>query len=298
MQFPRELLATLDAIATTGSFEAAAEQLRVTPSAISQRVRGFERSLGRVLVVRSRPVALTGDGTALLRLARQVAILEHEATAAMGIEGHAGRPLVPIAVNADSLATWLLPPVAAAAERLGVVVELHRDDQDHTAELLAAGAVVAAVGSRAEPVAGCIVRPLGAMTYRPMASPAFVARWFPDGVDARALAAAPLVDFDRKDDLQTTGLARMAPGAALEPPRSYVPASADFLLAARLGLGWAMIPDVQASAALADGGLVDLDRSASVEVPLHWHQWDLRSPLLDGIADAVVAEARRALSRS
>ncbi len=34
---------------------------------------------------------------------------------------------------------------------------------------------------------------------------------------------------------------------------------------------------------------------APIDVPLHWQQWNLRSTLLDAIADAVIAEARTAL---
>ena len=30
-----------------------------------------------------------------------------------------------------------------------------------------------------------------------------------------------------------------------------------------------------------------------VDVPLYWQQWNLRSPLLDAIADEIVAEGRR-----
>ena len=311
MQFPRELLATLDAIARTGSFDGAALALAVTPSAVSQRVRGFERSLGRILVVRSRPTTLTDDGAALLRLSRQVSILEHETAASMGLDEASGAPTVPIAVNADSLATWLLPAVAAAASSLGAVVDLHRDDQDHTEQLLASGAVVAAVTTRADPIAGCIASPLGRMTYRPMASPGFVDRWFANGVTAAALAQAPIVDFDRKDDLQSRGLVAMAsadPGASglgLDPPRSFVPASADFVVAVELGLGWAMVPDVQSRAARRDDRLLDLapllpgangtGPECTVDVPLHWQQWDLRSRTLDGIAAAVIAHASREL---
>jgi LysR family transcriptional regulator (chromosome initiation inhibitor) len=307
MQFSRELLATLDAIASTGSFETAATALAVTPSAVSQRVRGFERSLGRILVVRSRPATLTDDGAALLGLARQVAILEHEAAATMGLDEHSGMPMVPIAVNADSLATWLLPPIAAAASEFGAVVDLHRDDQDHTERLLASGTVVAAVTTRADPIAGCIATPLGRMTYRPVAAPDFVTRWFPVGITVDALARAPIVDFDRKDDLQSRGLDTMTRAAGAEsptklnPPRSFVPASADFVAAVELGLGWAMVPDVQARAARRDGGLVDLAAllptaaDCTIDVPLHWQQWDLRSSTLDGIAAAVLDRARAEL---
>ena len=68
------------------------------------------------------------------------------------------------------------------------------------------------------------------------------------------------------------------------------PASADFAAAVELGLGWAMLPMLQAEAALAAGRLVRLD-AAETTVPLFWQQWNLRSALLDAIAAEVRAEA-------
>ena len=79
MRFDREQLETLAAVLEAGTFDAAARRLRVTPSAVSQRVKAFERELGRVLVVRSKPVRATASGEALVRLARQLALLEHDA---------------------------------------------------------------------------------------------------------------------------------------------------------------------------------------------------------------------------
>jgi LysR family transcriptional regulator, chromosome initiation inhibitor len=116
----------------------------------------------------------------------------------------------------------------------------------------------------------------------------------PDGADAASLALAPYVDFDRKDELQSRYLRSIAGDAT--PPRHFVPASADFALAVVLGLGWGMLPDAQSAAALADGRLVLLDNRAAVAVDLYWQQWNLRSELLDAVAAAVLAEARRALS--
>ena len=57
--------------------------------------------------------------------------------------------------------------------------------------------VMAAITADQHPVQGCRVRRLGVMRYRPVAAPAFVERWFPDGVDADALGRAPVVVFDR-----------------------------------------------------------------------------------------------------
>jgi LysR family transcriptional regulator (chromosome initiation inhibitor) len=293
MRFDREQLETLAAVVDAGTFDAAARRLQVTPSAVSQRVKAFERELGRVLIVRSKPVRATASGEALVRLARQLALLEHDALDALGIGEHeGGRVTVPVAVNADSMASWILPAFARAADRLPVAIELHREDQDHTAALLGSGTVMAAVTSQAQPVPGCTVTRLGRIRYRPAATRAFAARWFPDGVTADALAVAPLVDFDRADELQSRYL-RSVTRRRLDPPRHYVPASADFADAIALGLGWGMLPDSQLE---ARPGVVDLAPGDAIDVPLYWQQWDLRSPLLDAIAAEVVAEARSSLS--
>ncbi len=63
----------------------------------------------------------------------------------------------------------------------------------------------------------------------------------------------------------------------------------------RLGLGWALLPRFQSQEALGRGELV-LVGGAPVDVPLYWQQWNLRSQLLDAVADEIVAEGRRVLA--
>jgi len=293
MSIPLDLARTLAVVLEEGTLDAAARRLHVTPSAVSQRVRALEDELGRVVLVRSKPVRATEAGDAVVRLARQLALLEHDALASIGAEGGAVAS-VPLAVNADSLATWFLPPLARVAGRRSVVFDLHRDDQDFTAGLLEAGTVMAAVTSREAPVAGCRVRPLGVLRYEAVASVPYAARWFPDGVDATGLTAAPVVDFDRRDDLQTRWLARRGVAAAA-PPRHRVPASQDFATAVELGLGWGLLPRFQSAEGLASGALVRLGDDP-IDVPLFWQQWNLTSSLLDDVADEIVAEGRRVLA--
>ncbi|UIP57584.1 LysR family transcriptional regulator ArgP [Agromyces marinus] len=295
MHIPLDLARTLAAVVDAGTFEGAAADLRITPSAVSQRVKQLERRLGRVLAVRTKPVRPTEAGAAVVRLARQLALLEHDALAAFGGEDSASaRPTtVPLAVNADSLATWFLPALARLAGAHPVVFDLHRDDQDFTAGLLESGTVMGAVTSQADPVAGCLVRPLGVMRYTAVATPGWIARWCPGGADAGALARAPRVDFDRRDDLQAEYLRRIGADAE-QPPRHLVPASNDFATAIKLGLGWGLLPGFQCDEELADGRLVALGGPA-VDVPLYWQQWNLGSPLLDAIAEGVTRDARRAL---
>lgn len=294
MEIPLDLARTLAAVIDEGTFDAAARRLRITPSAVSQRVKSLEQQLGRVLVVRSKPARATESGAPIVRLARQLALLEHDALAAFGEDAAPGRPVsLPLAVNADSLSTWFLPALARVVQRHPVVFDLHRDDQDFTAGLLESGTVMAAVTSQAEPVAGCVVRPLGVMRYRAVATPGYVARWLAAGPTPSALESAPLVDFDRRDDLQSVFLQRMGADAA-RSPRHYVPASNDFADAIKLGLGWGMLPAFQSADELERGDLVPLG-GPPVDVPHHWQQWNLRSPLLDAIAAEVVSEARRSL---
>jgi LysR family transcriptional regulator (chromosome initiation inhibitor) len=298
-------LRALSATASEGTLDAAARVLHVTPSAVSQRLRALEAATGRVLLVRSRPVQLTPSGRTLLRLARQLELLTAEAAAELGAEpGRPGtedggeaareapRPVLPLAVNADSLATWVLPALAPLAPACGF--DLHREDEAHTSTLLRDGTVMAAVTTQADPVPGCRATRLGVMRYRPLAAPVFAERWFPRGVTAAALAVAPVVVFDRKDDLQHRYLRRRA-RRALDPPVHHVPSSADFLTAIRLGFGWGLLPDLQSGPDEAAGRLVDVDPRGATDVVLHWQQWRLRSRSLDTVAEAVTAAARAAL---
>ena len=284
-------LRALDATVREGTLEKAARVLHLTPSAVSQRLRALEVATGRVLLVRSKPVQVTESGAAVLRLARQIELLTADTARELGGATADRPPALPLAVNADSMNTWVLPALAPLAA--DSTFDLHREDQEHTSALLRAGAVVAAITSEAEPVPGCSVTRLGRMRYRPMAAPGFVHRWFPDGPTPEALRRAPVVVFDRKDDLQHVYLRRRL-GPDADPPAHHVPASADFLAAIELGFGWGMVLDLQQPG----GELVELDPDGAVDVVLHWQQWKLRSPSLDRVREAVQQAARERLDQA
>jgi LysR family transcriptional regulator (chromosome initiation inhibitor) len=205
----------------------------------------------------------------------------------------AGPAIIALAANADSLATWL--PAALASAGAAFVFDLHRADQERTTELLRQGVAMAAVTSSAEPVAGCSVRRLGRMSYRPVASADFAARWFPGGVTAGGLAAAPVVVFDRDDRLQD-GYLRRRTRRRIEPPRHHLPDSAAFVDAVALGMGWGMLPDQQSAAGLRAGDLVRIDPDYAAVVTLYWQQWRLGSAPLNTVAGAVLAFAATALN--
>ena len=283
-------LDALVAIAEQGSFEAAARELHITPSAVSQRVRALEAIAGQVLVSRGAPCRPTPHGERLVRLGRQTRLLYDEASEALGAVTTVE---LPVAVNADSLTTWFRDVLATAAGWDGTAIRLQVEDQAYSQQLLRSGDVLAAVTSDPEAVQGCSVEPLGALRYVPAAAAAFAGRWrrgrAPDW------AAMPAVVFGAKDDLQQDMLRRR--GVPQLPPVVHqVPTSADFLAAVRIGLGWGMLPEPQARADLAAGQLVRLSGDV-LDVPLFWQRWRLDSPRLTTLTDAVREAAGRHLRR-
>ena len=287
------LLAVID----SGSFEQAALRLNLTPSAVSQRVSALESELGMPLIIRSKPCRATVAGQRLVQYLRRARLLEDEFLADSG-DGAARALSVALAVNNDTLATWLLPGLADFLIREQILLDIMLDDQDHTYTLLSQGLALAGVSSHAEPMRGCEVQALGAMRYRLLAAPAFARKWFPDGLQREAARVAPLMVFDRKDTLQSNFLQRelgLPPGSY---PIHYMPASEAFVHAIKLSLGYGMVPELQYGDEVATGALIDLAPDKPTDVLLYWHAWRVQSPKLERLSAQVIAAARATLLQS
>ena len=292
MELPAPQLAALVAVVDHGTFEAAARELHVTASAVSQRIRALESAVGQVLVRRASPCTATPAGATLVRLGRAQALLQAEARTAL--EPDEGRRTeLGLAVNADSLATWFRDVLAEAATWDDTVLRLEVEDQAHSHELLRRGETLAAVTSDPEPVQGCSVEPLGTMRYLAAAAPALLER---SGSREPDWSRMPVVVFNAKDTLQHDLLAQEL-GERVAPPTHRVPTSADFLEALALGLGWGMVPETQLLPLERAGRLARLAPDRHVDVPLHWQRWRLDSPLLGRVTEAVRRAASAHLRR-
>ncbi|MBL0089462.1 MAG: LysR family transcriptional regulator ArgP [Ideonella sp.] len=305
--FDPAALDCLLALADTGSFDRAALQLAITQSAVSQRLRTLETGLGRLLVVRSRPLRLTEPGKLLLRHARQMQALRADIAHELGT-ALAQDERLPIAVNADSLATWVLPALnelVQAGQREGHGVELIVDDQDFTHDRLREGEVLGCVSTIAEALRGCSATPLGCMRYIAAASPTFIERAMPQGLNRANFAKLPWLVFNRKDDMAATWAGKAF--GLREPrlvPRS-IPSTEAHARAAVLGWGIGVLPEQMAAPWLARGELQAIHPEVCVDVQLHWHQWKLhaddmpeprlRAGRLDRIGRALADGARRQL---
>lgn len=285
-------LAALAAVHRRGSFDLAAAALRVTPSAVSQRIKALEEATGTLLIRRGQPCTATDAGLRLIRHHDEVALLE--STLAADLPGLTSAPAtLRIAVNADSLATWIIPALAATT---GFLFDLVIDDQDVSQDWLKRGEVVAAVTSHAGPLQGCDTLPLGALRYRATASPGYVRRWFPNGLTSDALADAPAITFSDNDRLQIDWVARhIRPARNAAFPSHRMASSQAFVDACLHSLGWAMNPDPLADPHLAAGTLVDLAPGTPLDVPLHWQFTRLAAPALAPVTEAVRRAARAIL---
>lgn len=280
---------TLAAIVAQGSFDAAASHLSVTASAVSQRIRALEVAVGRPVLRRTRPIELTESGQAVVRFARQLEMLS--ADLADELQPGTSRPdaRLTLVINSDSLHTWALAGLSTVSGT--AQLEILREDQDYSLELLRSGAAAAAITATAKPAAGCISRRLGVMRYLPVCTPEFAGAWFDGGVTAETLAAAPVITYDRKDDLQDRYLRRFS-RRPLQPPRHYVPAAHEFGEAIRLGMGWGLLPEIEIAQDLERRRLTTLAPKSFVDVPLHWQQWRYGSAALDAVAAAIQDAAR------
>ncbi|WP_375228450.1 LysR family transcriptional regulator ArgP [Roseobacter sp. S98] len=284
MYFDPAHLSALAAIVRHGSFDLAAATLGVTPSAVSQRIKALEEQAGTALIIRGQPCTATRAGARLVRHAEDVALLQARVLSQLS-PGKTGteQPVVRLAVNADSLATWLVPALSRVD---GVLWDLVIDDQDHAADWLRRGDVSAAVSGHPGPVPGCDSTALGALRYIATASPDFVRRWFPDGLTTGTLSAAPVLAFSAKDRLQHRWITQMT-GERLSPPTHRMASTHAFIDAALAGIGWGMNPEDLVCSHLASGDLVALAPDAPLDVPLFWQVSRLMKPALQPLNSAI-----------
>lgn len=289
------LIAALDAVIEAGTFERAAERLGLTQSAVSQRIRQLEERIGQILLVRSSPPRATEAGQRLLGHYRRVRLLEQDLPADLHPDRHSETPVLPLAVNADSLATWFMPVLDRITTEEGVLIDLRIADQDVTHTLLRRGEVAACVSAWSKPIQGCTRHRLGVMRYRLCATPDFSRRWFPEGLSRDAVSAAPAAIFNRDDSLHhrllRLELNRMPERIACH----YLPSHAAFNHMILAGQAYGSMIEDEVREHLSTGRLIDLLAGRGLEVELYWHAWALGAGLLDRVGRLVRTEAGRRL---
>ena len=297
--FDADALECLATIVEEGGFERAAVRLSVTQSAVSQRLRALEAQVGTVLLVRSRPVKPTSAGRLLIRHAMHMRLLRADLENDLqdltpGVSASREEDRVSIAVNADSIATWVLPALGPLV-REGLPLEIITDDQDFTHEWLRQGQVLGCVTTLKQALRGCKVLPLGAMHYVAVASADYAATHCPQGLTAHNFRQMPFIAFNRKDGLQTQFVSHACGLRRVALSQRFVPSSEGQLRAVLAGWGVSVLPELEVRTLLESGALVNLAPAVRLPVDLYWHCWNLNSAVIDRLTAALGSAAAQAL---
>jgi LysR family transcriptional regulator, chromosome initiation inhibitor len=281
-------LACLAAIIDEGSFEGAAQTLAITQSAVSHRLKALESTVGQPMLVRSRPLVLTQTGKLLLRYARQLNAMQVDLARDLSHNERVLDERIPIAVNADSLATWIPRALNPVVQR-GIRLEILVDDQDFTHDWLKQGSVLGCVSTVAHALQGCSATPLGLMRYVAAASPKIAKAIQAKGFSVQTLIEHPFVVFNRKDDMQRQWAAKALGLKRVRLLETFVPSTEASVRAMLLGWGIGVAPELLVAPLIAKGQLVAIEPEIHIDIQLYWHRWSVSSATLDWIGDALIA---------
>ncbi|QFT92220.1 Glycine cleavage system transcriptional activator [Roseovarius sp. THAF9] len=241
-----------EAAARLGSFTRAADELSVTQSAISQRVRKLEALLDTQLFERGhRTITLTPEGRELLIGVR--AALQHMTAATRALRQRDDRPRIRLGADTSMAQLWLAPRLAPAlADSPPLMLDLLASDTE--AELLTAD-IALLHGAGDWP--GFTATRLFADAVFPVCTPDFLAHT-PLGTP-EDLLSAPLIDLDYTHwNWMNWGI--WLTEAGLDPTRATTLMRTNsymaLLDAARAGLGVALAWEGQLAEDLTTGRLV------------------------------------------
>lgn len=285
------------AVAESGSFDEAAQRLCITASAVTLRVQALEKDLGQILLLRERPCRVTQAGQKLLEHLQHQRLREQNLLQQfMGQSSQHEFHQFSIATNADSLSTWLLKVLQSTLIEHKITLKLSLDDQTQTHQLLETGLVNACISTESTAMKGCEVHYLGQMTYRMVATPSFVERWFKNGIHRDALKHAPAIIFNGKDLMHHQVILNLFGLNQQSYPHYFIPSSTAFVEAVHLGLGFGLVPEYQIGDDLQTGKLVEIMPNAKTEMKLYWHHWKQQSALLQQLTVDLLEKARHQMN--
>ena len=289
-----DALRCFDEVLRYGGFEKGAQALNLTQSAVSQKIKRLEHSVGGPVLVRTKPLRPTPLGNELLAHIQKVSVLEEALNIQSGLTASAA-PLS-VAVNNDVLATWFSQVLAIFSGTRANPVHIVNADQTQTRDILQQGRVMACISQTGTPVTGGQSLRLGTMKYQLYASPHFIERYLSKGISADAVMQTPGLLYDEYDVTLLTDYQReclnMAPSFTT---CHWYPSSHGFVKMALDGVVWALLPTLQVTQEVEEGSLVPLFPDKELGVPLFWHWITLDSAALGDLTKAVKHIAKQQL---
>jgi LysR family transcriptional regulator (chromosome initiation inhibitor) len=292
-----KLLHAFSVVVDEQNFAKAASVLSITQSAVSQRIKTLEQTLGQPVLVRAQPLVATHIGKKLLAHYQQVKLLEQDIIPDISVNSKTETITANIASNADSLATWLIAAIGDVGHQYNIAVNFRLADENRTINYLKDGEVFGAISTHERALPGCTLDKLGEMHYLLVAAPSFVERYFPRGINEHALERAPAVTYDQKDDMHTTYIEQTFGLRGGSYPCHTVRSSEAFVAFATQGLAYCLIPKLQIQAELASGKLISLMPENFITRTLYWHHWVLLKGVFKELSIAIIYRAQQALNK-
>lgn len=270
-RLPLHVLPTFRTVARLANLRAAAEELHLTHSAVSQQIRLLEQQTGLALFDRhGRRIALNAAGAALLRAVEPaLAQLDDGVRAAHAASSGAGDENLRVSVLPSFAQRWLLPRMADwRARHPNIALELHASQQ--LVDLGREG-FHAALRTGTGPWRGLAAQRLIDSPWIVVAPPAVARRL--RGATAEALAHEPLLG---DGPMWQRWFALAGHKVKVKPVAEFNDAGL-MLQAAEQGLGLALAREVLAADALAGGRLLRLSPIA-LEDPDAYPYWLVYPP--------------------
>jgi LysR family glycine cleavage system transcriptional activator len=199
LHLPLSALRAFEAAARTGSFRAAADDLNLTPSAVSHAVRGLEQSLGAALFLREgRSIRLTPDGETLMQ---HVERAFGELRLGIGAVSARGPRLLRLHSAPTFAANWLAPRLrrmlgecAGLEVRISAGVDYTRFLADEFDADIVYGLPTPDFYGGGSAQRGAVILPLGTEVVAPLCAPALAV----EIRSPRDLLGHPLIESDNK----------------------------------------------------------------------------------------------------
>ena len=290
-----KLLESLAVVIQKGGFEKAASFLNLTQSAVSQRIKQLEEQTGQVVIARETPPKATRAGQQMIKHYLQIKRLEDDLF--IEIEPNESRDFVSLSVgtNQDCLCTWLQDALQEFLLSNRVVLEFRAADQEQTHQLMKDGEVMGCISVKNQPMQGCRIEHIGKMVYWLVATPRFKEQWFANGISEAAVAKAPLILFDRRDEMHHLILNQVFTHLPAKLPIHYVPSTRTYTSFILSDLAYGLLPEQEGRVLLKSGDLIHLLPQNPVPIDLYWHYWNLKSKLLESFSKHLVTKAKSLL---
>lgn len=287
-------IAALAAVVETQSFQAAAQKLFVTQSAVSQRIKSLENFYGEPVLIRTLPLKPTQLGLILLGAHKRISLVEESVQEILQSQSYS--PIISIAISRDSLETWFIAIMDQLKKIQPIQLEIIADDQDFTLNYLQNGLVSACASTVAKNLSGCKSEFIGYFDYVMVASPQFKKKYFNNKKNTTTnLLNAPAVIFDHKDKLHANYLKHFFNLSDATIRYHVIPSVAGFRHFALNGYAYALIPEIDIKKELKQEKLMNLFPDKIWQMPLYWHSWSVETKGYQSFNELVLKVARDSL---